>query len=199
MTAGLTQRALATKASVSARTIAEYERGADKKAQVTTARLLAEALGLTDVKCTEFIGAAVSGQPAPSARAIAQTPSAVPVRPVIVGEIPQEPLAYQPRADLMAALDAPGSAPRVVVVRAVTGMRGVGKTHLAAAYARARLDARWQLVAWINAADLGGVLGGLAEVAAGLGIRSGPDAQATGLAVRHWLEGDGRDCLDSVR
>ena len=36
------------------------------------------------------------------------------VLPVVAGEVPQEPLGFQPRPDLLAALDAPGGAPRVV-------------------------------------------------------------------------------------
>jgi tetratricopeptide (TPR) repeat protein len=111
---------------------------------------------------------------------------------VAAGEIPQEPLGFQPRPDLLAALDAPGEAPRVV--HAMTGMRGVGKTHLAAAYARAKLAERWRLVAWVNAEDPGVLLAGLAEIAAALGMDAG-DAQAAGRAVRHRLETDGQRCL----
>jgi hypothetical protein len=112
----------------------------------------------------------------------------------MVGEIPREPLSSQPRTDLLAALDAPGPGSRVVVVHALTGLRGVGKTHLAAAYARAKLAERWRLVAWINAGDLGGILVGLAEIAAELGV-SQPDAEDAARAVRRRLEIDGDRCL----
>ena len=116
--------------------------------------------------------------------------------PVVAGDVPQEPAGFQPRADLLAELDAPGPRGRVRVVHAVTGMRGVGKTQLAAAYARARIDEGWRLVAWVNAETTAAVRGGLAEVAAALGLDEGTgDAEAAGRAVRRRLEAGGDRCL----
>ena len=113
--------------------------------------------------------------------------------PVVVGDVPQQPPGFVPRADLLAELDAAG--PGVTVVSAVTGMRGVGKTQLAAAYARAKLadglaaggvgERRGSRRAW---------LAGLAAVAEAAGL-AGQGGGDPGRAVRHWLEADGDRCL----
>ena len=124
--------------------------------------------------------------------------SAPPPRPaaglVVVGEIPREPPGWQPRPGLLAAVRDLGPGSRVVVA-AVTGMRGVGKTQVAAACARARLgEPGWRLVAWVNAETPASLLAGLADTAEAVGLAAA-DGAAAGRAVRRWLEAGGTGCL----
>ena len=111
---------------------------------------------------------------------------------VVVGNIPQQPSGFQPLTDLLAELEQAGGG--VPMVHVVVGMHGVGKTQLAAGYARTRLAAGWRLVAWINAENTGILLAGLVAVADAAGVSevgTRQDAAAEGRAVRRWLEDDG--------
>ena len=58
----------------------------------------------------------------------------------------------------------------VGVLIAVCGMRGVGKSQLAAAYARECEKAGWSLVAWMDASTREALVAGLAELAHEMGV-----------------------------
>ena len=82
------------------------------------------------------------------------------------------------------------------VVFAVTGLRGAGKSQLAAACARRRVDAGWKMVAWLNAEDREPLLGGFVQMAEALGLNEGAnDSFESAARVRSWLEADGNRCL----
>jgi tetratricopeptide (TPR) repeat protein len=125
---------------------------------------------------------------------VVHAPSGAVAWPVRVGDVPPRPPAFQVRESLLAALSAHG--PGVAVVRVLTGMWGVGKTQVAAAYARLRMAEGWRLVAWVNASDMATALNGIGEIAVRLGV-SDPDGdlESAAAAVRHWLEADGERCL----
>lgn len=132
------------------------------------------------------------GQAANEPRAAKPLAQDSPIGQVVVGAVLQQLPGFQPRPRLLARLNWAGRG-----VSVLTGCHGVGKTQVAAAYARAKQAAGWRLVAWINAGNMASLLGGLAAVAdaAGLSGGFGQDAPDPGRAVRHWLEADGDRCL----
>jgi tetratricopeptide (TPR) repeat protein len=108
------------------------------------------------------------------------------------GHIPRQPLGFQLRSDLLRELERAG--PGVSVVYAVTGMLGVGKTQLVAAYARQKAVEGWRLVGWVDAGDRRSLLAGFAEVAEAVRLDV-HDAADAGMAVKRWLEVNGNRCL----
>jgi tetratricopeptide (TPR) repeat protein len=101
---------------------------------------------------------------------------------VVVGEIPREPPAFVMRETLARLADTAGRE-QTAVVCAVTGLRGVGKTQVAAAYARQRVSQGWGLVGWVNAETRDTLLSGLALVAERLGVAD-PDGDSLKSAAR---------------
>ena len=110
---------------------------------------------------------------------------------VVVGNIPKQPPGFLPRPALQAQLNQHDP---VIVV---TGKPGTGKTQLAAAYARARLEGGWRLVAWVDAQNTGSLRAGLAAVANAERLPSGGPEGLADLSrlVRRLLEADGHRCL----
>ena len=114
-----------------------------------------------------------------------------PGKGLVVGNVPGEPKAFQPRHALRAKL---GQGPALVQV--LIGPTGAGKSHVAAAYARERISAGWRLVAWVDATDTESMVAGLATVAVRLGlVGPGDRAEDAACMLRSELESNGAQCL----
>ena len=88
--------------------------------------------------------------------------------PIVIGEIPREPAAFVARGMIDRLAEVVTG--QVAVLYAVTGMRGVGKTQVAAAYARSCVNAGWGLVGWVKAESRDVLLAGMVRVAHAVGV-----------------------------
>ncbi|WP_433479243.1 tetratricopeptide repeat protein [Spirillospora sp. CA-142024] len=108
--------------------------------------------------------------------------------PAVIGDVPREPRAFQPRPDLLASIEAVFRDGGAATVCALVGARGVGKTQIAAAYAR-DCAARGVPVAWLHAETEGQLTVSLHLMAAELGLRgAADDSTAVVRKLRAWLE-----------
>jgi len=106
-----------------------------------------------------------------------------------IGDPPGELLAFQERSYLSKALQHSLQGERSVLICPIGGGRGVGKTQLAAEYARSCRRAGWRLVAWLNAENEDQIVTGLASVAERLGRRlPGDTTTLAARRAREWLE-----------
>jgi tetratricopeptide (TPR) repeat protein len=132
-----------------------------------------------------------AGQPDPTTGA-ANTDLAQehPPRPVpgVIGDIPREPKAFQPRPELLKRVVDIYSVDHAAAVCALAGARGVGKTHVAAAYARHCLD-QGIPVSWLHAETIEQLHSSLDLMATELGLRSETDdATAVTYKVKAWMQ-----------
>jgi transcriptional regulator with XRE-family HTH domain len=162
--AKLTQEELAEAAGLSPRAVSDLERGIHRTAHKDTAMLLAEALGMAESVGVVFVEAA-RGRTPPVDVLTAMRRSGRRLVGAMPGlwNIPARNLAFTGREDLLAAVRERLQAGHAVVVQALHGMGGVGKTQLAAEYAHRFADG-YDLAWWINA-EQGGYLGFTAWVA----------------------------------
>ncbi|WP_199520489.1 tetratricopeptide repeat protein, partial [Kitasatospora sp. MBT63] len=86
--------------------------------------------------------------------------------PVLEGRLPPEPSAFQPRTAVCEVIDeARERSGTVVLSQVLAGQGGVGKTQLAAHYARRAIDEGTDLVMWVDATRPAGVLEAYARTA----------------------------------
>jgi tetratricopeptide (TPR) repeat protein/transcriptional regulator with XRE-family HTH domain len=129
---GMTQEELADQTGVSVRGISDIEIGRTARPRQSTVRLLADAFGLTDTSRDRFVRSALAGEPSPPTEQEQGQ-----VRPV-PAQLPADVFAFAGRDDELAELDAllaAGADRTAMVIAAMSGTAGVGKTALAVHWA----------------------------------------------------------------
>ncbi|MFG2917303.1 tetratricopeptide repeat protein [Kitasatospora sp. NPDC048298] len=118
--------------------------------------------------------------------------------PVVVGRIPPKATAFQPRAELRQAIDeARGEYGTVVLSQVLAGGGGVGKSQLAAHYAREAVEAGTDLVLWADAAEPSAVTDLYARAAVAVQVpgASGEAAEQDAERFLSWLAATERGWL----
>jgi tetratricopeptide (TPR) repeat protein/transcriptional regulator with XRE-family HTH domain len=139
--AGLSQEEVADRSGLSVRTVSNVERGSIRTPHPRTIRLLGEALGLPANACDELIAACrASSRGGPVATCPETAPLAGTAGFVVPRELPGQPRHFVGREDELAALSALADqvadpAPGPMVISAIGGTAGVGKTALALQWA----------------------------------------------------------------
>ena len=129
--AGLTQEELAEAAGISSRSVSDLERGVNLTARKDTARLLADALGLTGETRTEFEAAA-------RGRAAGSTHGGI---AGATRTLPRDIASFTGReTELRELVESAAGSGGVVGIQAIGGMAGVGKTTLAVHAAHRLID-----------------------------------------------------------
>ncbi|MGW4878652.1 tetratricopeptide repeat protein [Streptomyces sp. NPDC004262] len=119
-------------------------------------------------------------------QAAPRTPAAWPHQ---VGVIPSRALSFQHRAEvdqIRAAIDSGGT---TVLTQVLTGTGGVGKTQLAADYARTAWDSgKVDVLAWISASSRSAITAGYAQAGVEILAADPSDPEQAARAFLAWLE-----------
>ncbi|WP_129458289.1 tetratricopeptide repeat protein [Propioniciclava flava] len=116
------------------------------------------------------------------------------LRPIIAGSRPRLAAGFVAR-DEMAALRSALGEGGVATICALAGMRGVGKSQLASAFAQEAEEARWPFVGWVSAESRTQVVSQLADIALTSGVSKETEPEKAAKALLVWLNGQSGDRL----
>ncbi|MFJ3438865.1 tetratricopeptide repeat protein [Streptomyces cyaneofuscatus] len=120
------------------------------------------------------------------------------VTPVLIGSVPTPASAFQDRTGVRDRIEkARETKTTTVLTQVLSGGGGVGKSQLAAAYARQSLTAGTELVVWVNATETDQIITLYAQAAQRLQVpgAGGPDAESDARAFMTWLATTSRSWL----
>jgi tetratricopeptide (TPR) repeat protein/transcriptional regulator with XRE-family HTH domain len=132
--AGLTQEGLAMAARLSTRSVSDLERGVNQRARPDTARMLADALKLTDRDRADFLAASRGSPAASQSQQRTGAPATADSVAAATRTLPRDVTSFTGRrAELRLLTEAieDGDAGGVVGICAIGGMAGIGKTAFA--------------------------------------------------------------------